>query len=221
MTHVHYKLSLIRHFLGGSPLNRLGWLRSSSKFLNMAIYSLNTRWTVFQGGKPLVSKRKDSGSNINSLALLSSVQLKSMLGEELVFGQGERPGESSESATAGNIDTSVLESCRLRGPPVVFLGLEEHEGVQALPSSEFRTPERPEDISGVPHFSVDLYGIPDDEIAKLLEEAAEDNTVLTFDEPRSAAQKFSMVEAAIFAEARSMLDWNTRNKVYPFFLLSI
>lgn len=213
MTYARYKISSISHFLGGSPLNRLGWLRSSSKFLNMAIYSVNTRWTVFQGGKPLVSSRKDSGSNISSLALLSSAQLKGVLGEELVFGQGERPGESSEPVTVGNIDTSVLESCRLRGPPVVFLGLEEHEGVQALPSSEFRTPERPEDISGVPYFSVDLFGIPDNEIVKLLDEAAEDNTVLTFDEPRSAAQRFSMVEAAIFAEARSMLDWNMRNKV--------
>lgn len=204
------------HFLGGSPLNRLGWLRSSSKFLNMAIYSLNTRWTVFQGGKPLVAKRKDpNGNNTSSLALLSSAQLKGVLGEKLVFGQGERSGESSESATTENVDTGVLESCRLRGPPVVFLGLEENEGVQALPSSEFRNPERSEDISGVPYFSVDLLGIPDNEIVKLLEEAAEDNIALTFDEPRSAAQKFSMVEAAIFAEARSMLDWNMRNKFCP------
>lgn len=209
-----HKLTFHSHFLGGSPLNRIGWLRPSSEFLNMAIGFSDTKWTVFQGGKPLVSERKGSSTDTSSLALLTSIQLESVLGEKPVFGQGKNSGESSKSFDAdSNVDKSVLESCRLRGPPVVFLGLKEHEGVQALPSSEFQTPERPEDISGVPYFSVDLLGVPDNEIQKLINEVAADNVALSFVEPRSASQKFSMVEAAIFAEARSMLDWNMRNKV--------
>ncbi|GJJ09671.1 hypothetical protein Clacol_003895 [Clathrus columnatus] len=175
----------------------------------MAVYAPGTKWTVFQAGKPLVTTPKDG--DIPSLALLSSSQIKSLLGDEIVFGQGENPKDSSESS-----NESVLESCRFRGPPVVFLGLHEPEGTQALPSSEFRTPERTEDIPGVPYLSVDLSGIPANQIETLLREAVDDdNNILSFEEPRSITQKFNMFEAAVFAEARSMLDWNMRNKFCP------
>ena len=33
-------------------------------------------------------------------------------------------------------------------------------------------------------------------------------------EPRTAAAGFNTFEAAIFSEARSMVDWNARNKVH-------
>ncbi|KIJ25743.1 hypothetical protein M422DRAFT_216569 [Sphaerobolus stellatus SS14] len=193
------------HFLGGSPLNRLSWLRTSTKFMNMAALEVpDARWTLFQSGKPLVSRGVDGGPK--SFAVLKAAQIKHLLGEEPLFGQGEKTGELVSS------EGSVVESNRVRGPPIVFLGVHEPEGVQALPSSEFRTPETSKDISGVPYFSVELSGVPEDVIEELLKSAAPEGQTLKFDDPRSASATFSMFDAAVFAEARSMLDWIIRNK---------
>jgi len=195
------------HFLGGSPLNRLSWLRPSAKFLNMAIDSLDTQWTVFQAGKPLVKRTTSDGPK--SFALLRTAQIKHLLGEQPFFGQSETVGEIVSSTG------SAVEACRLKGPPIVFLGLNELDGTRALPSSEFRTPEMAADISGAPYFSVDIAGASDNAIEELLSSVAEEGQTLKFDEPRSATAAFTMFEAAVFAEARSMLDWNTRNKFCP------
>jgi NAD+ diphosphatase len=143
-----------------------------------------------------------------ALAMLKTSHVKHLLGEEPFFGQGQFPGESATS------DVSVLEACRSRGLPIVFLGLNEPEGTTALPSSEFRTPETADDISGAPFFSIDITGVSEAVADELLASAAEGGESLGFDEPRSTAAQFSMFDAATFSVARSMLDWNSRNKVF-------
>ncbi|KAF8509833.1 NUDIX hydrolase domain-like protein [Gautieria morchelliformis] len=192
------------NFLGGGFLNRLSWLRSSPKFLNMAIQTPESRWAVFRAGQPLVTQSPNGGAK--ALAMLKTSHVKHLLGEEPFFGQGQSPGESATP------DASVLEACRLRGLPIVFLGLNEPEGTTALPSSDFRTPETANDISGAPFFSIDITGVSAAVTDELLASAAEGGESLGFDEPRSTAAQFSMFDAATFSVARSMLDWNTRNK---------
>lgn len=173
----------------------------------MAIQMPGTCWTVMKTGQPLVSRPPNGGPK--ALALLKTSHVKQFLGEEPVFGQGQSSGESAAS------DVSALEACRLRGLPIVFLGLKEPAGTQALPSSEFRTPETESDISGAPYFAIDISGVSETVTHELLRTAAENGETLNFDEPRSATASFSMFDGATFAVARSMLDWNTRNKV-PF-----
>ena len=44
-------------------------------------------------------------------------------------------------------------------------------------------------------------------------EAAKAGAELAFSEPRAAMSGLDVFQAAIYAEARSLVDWNTRNKV--------
>ena len=176
--------------------------------MNMAVQTPESRWTVFQAGQPLVTRPANGGPRA-ALALLRTSHVKHLIGEAPYFGQGESLGESVTS------DTPVLEACRLRGLRIVFLGLKEPEGTQALPSSEFRTPETADEISGAPYFSIDITEVSETVTAELLTSAAEGGESLRFEEPRSASTSFSMFDGAMFAVARSMLDWNTRNKVPP------
>jgi NAD+ diphosphatase len=68
-------------------------------------------------------------------------------------------------------------------------------------------------VKGTPYFAVDVPG-PAEEVISQLKDTGE--AKYAFGEARSAVMsKFDGFEAALFAEARSMLDWNTRNKVIP------
>ena len=64
------------------------------------------------------------------------------------------------------------------------------------------------------HQSIKRAGV---EPATGQEWASKDEAGVTFEfaEPRSATSALTMFEAAIFAVARSMIDWNVRNKVSP------
>ncbi|OJA10338.1 hypothetical protein AZE42_07345 [Rhizopogon vesiculosus] len=197
------------NFLGGSPLNRLSWLRPSHSFLNAVIVSPATRWILFNGGQPLISSHP--GTQKRSLALLTTNEVKPLLGAEPFFGQCEREGEVCAS------DIHVLEASRIRGPSVVFLGLKEADVTSgsALPSSDFKDPYTAvENLEGTPYFSVDVVDLDENTINEAIEntELAKDGSALTFMEPRAAMSSLDVYTASIFAEARSMVDWNQRNK---------
>jgi hypothetical protein len=56
--------------------------------------------------------------------------------------------------------------------------------------------------------------LDEDKINETIENSdlAKDGSVLTFMEPRAAMSSLDGSTASIFAEARSMVDWNQRNK---------
>lgn len=134
-----------------------------------------------------------------------------MLGAEPFFGQGEQEGQHCAS------DSHVLEAARVRGPSIVFLGLKETENSgNALPSSEFKDPHSAvAKLTGTPYFSADVADLDESKVNEAIEntELAKDGSTLTFVEPRAAMSSLDAYTAAIFAEARSMVDWNQRNKV--------
>ena len=208
---------MCRHvnFLGGSPLNRLSWLRPSTSFLNAVLASKDTRWIVFQSGKPLV--KLTPGSKESVLARLPTTDVRALLGPSPVFGQGKEPGATHEASAHS------LEAARLHGPPIVFLGAHEPEGLDitsALPSTEFSASEDPDllvaKLHGIPYFALDAGNSSEDELKSLVTDSSEAKIgegYLEFVEPRSASSNFSFFEAGVFAEARSMLDWNARNRV--------
>lgn len=184
--------------MGGSPLNRLSWLRTSATFLNAIAISPSTRWIAFRRGDPLIAG--------HALARLTIDDIRPIIGPEPFFGQGQNDGESAPEGT------EVVETARFRGPPVVFLGLDEHQQhAEALPSTEFsgNDPQvTAQNFNGTPYFTVDVSNVPESQVDDLLRDRQ-----YSFSEPRVAMQKMSMSEAGLFAVARSMVDWNARNKV--------
>ena len=198
--------------MGGSPLNRLSWLRPSQAFLNAVVASPATRWIVFKNGTPLLARNPNTEKR--TLALLTTNDVKPLLGLDPFFGQGQNPGESSTSTE----EMPVLEAARLHGPRVVFLGLEERDPTtaSALPSSDFKEPEvAVANIDGTPYFSVDVADVEEGQVNEVIQNSELLTTTdveLAFTDPRAAMGALDLFSAAMFASARSMVDWNDRNR---------
>jgi len=191
----------------------LSWLRPSQTVLNAIIVAPATRWLLFNSGQPLVTSR--AGSGRRTLAYLSTDDVRPFLGPEPFFGQGR---DERESAPTG---VSVLEAGRHRGVTIVFLGLQEPQTgstSNALPSSDFTDPKSAvANLNGTPFFSVDVAELEEDKVNEVLKcsSLARNGETLIFSEPRAAMNDLDEFNAAIFAEARSMVDWNQRNKFCP------
>jgi NAD+ diphosphatase len=191
--------------MGGSPLNRLSWLRSSAPFLNAAVDSPTTRWILFNAGQPLIV------TSSKTIAQLPTEHVRLLLGASPYFGQGQHEGE----LVPADSDDHVLEAARHRGAPLVFLGLHEPQedgghGSGALPTSEFTDADKAvSNIKGTLYFSLEVSELPQADVENVV--ASQEG--LAFTEPRAAAATLDPFAAAVFAEARSMVDWNTRNKV--------
>jgi len=152
-----------------------------------------------------------------TLAYLSTEDVKPFLGPEPFFGQGSADGELvSESGD----QHSVTLAARHRNPRLVFLGLHEPSNSNALPSSEFADPETAiSNLSGTAYFALDVLDL--DLTPTRLEEilsvtsVAQQGGQLSWSEPRSVIQTLDAFSSGIFASARSMIDWNQRNKFCP------
>jgi NAD+ diphosphatase len=137
------------------------------------------------------------------------------LGSEPFFGQGKDERENAPTAV------SVLEAGRHRGVVIVFLGLQEPRSgstTNALPSSDFTDPKSAvANLNGTPFFSVDVANLEEDKVNEVLKNSslARNGETLIFSEPRAVVNDLDEFNAAIFAEARSMVDWNQRNKFCP------
>lgn len=205
------------NMFSGSPLNRLSWLRTSHPFLNAIIVSPKTRWAVFNSGQPLVYA--NSGLvHEQSLAFLSTSDVRPFLGPEPFFGQGKEEGELVVESP--ETQHSPTEAARHHSSPIIFLGLKENSKSNALPSCDFVDPEAAiANLDGVPYFSIDIFelGLTDERIKEILEasSAAQDGQTLSWSEPRILMSGLDSFSGGVFAEARSMVDWNQRNKFCP------
>lgn len=71
-------------------------------------------------------------------------------------------------------------------------------------------------VQGSAYFSLDVTDVDSAELDNVLASSVattQEGLKLTFSEPRAVMSTLDAFEAAIFAEARSMIDWNARNKV--------
>jgi NAD+ diphosphatase len=211
------------NFFAGNPLNRLAWLRTSPAFLNAVVKSPETRWVLFNEGKPLLSTPGTAGSSV--LARLSTRDVRGLLGPEPYFSQAEREGETAAQ------DVKELQAARLHGPPVVFLGLHEHQdntggATHVLPSSEFSGKDDAEavvaKIRGTPYFSLDVSGFEETRVSEVLgsSEASRGGTKLEFMDGRAAMNLIDQFDSGIFSTARTLVDWTARNKVSCLVLLA-
>ena len=205
--------------MGGSPLNRLSWLRNNPTFLHITLTSPKTRWVIFNDGQPLVNTTKslETRKDVNNLAYYSTSQVKPLLGPLPYFSQGENPGDTlppelitTEHSGAGKF----LEAARLHGPPIIFLGtLEPNDHIVSETGSV--NPDAVEELHGEPYFALDVTSISHDDVQKTfnLKSSGDEITRTIFGEPRDTGLSLKQFDAAIFSTARTMLDWNARNKV--------
>ncbi|OBZ70949.1 Peroxisomal NADH pyrophosphatase NUDT12 [Grifola frondosa] len=170
-----------------------------------------TRWVLFKSGQPLLAEVEKK----RSLARLTTADVKLILGSEPFFSQGQHAGDPAAAPVP------ILEAARFHGPPIVFLGLHEPDinTADALPSSDFSAKTDPvtviANIKGTPYFSLDVSDVEQKELEETLQnaEVSKNGATLLFSEGRAAMDNFDSFEAAVFAEGRSMTDWNGRNKV--------
>lgn len=140
------------------------------------------------------------------MALLTTAEVEHFLGPEPYFGQGPMEG-----GTIPTVDLHILEAARFRGAPIVFLGLSESQLNDYSPT--IAPEELAEALVGTPFFSIDLSEVGQTKLDRLVQTPGTDGSQLSFAEPRGATRGMSQFDAAVFAEARSMVDWNYRNKV--------
>lgn len=209
------------NLFAGSPLNRLSWLRSSHAFLNAVVSVPSARWIVFNGGQPL---RFSASDRTSDPVFFSTHEVKSFLGPEPYFGQAGKPGDllpnrgSDEPAHGPH---TAFEGARHLGLPIVFLGIDEGEksdSTGALPTSEFTDPQTAlEKLEGTPYFSVDIasLNLSEEKVQEILSQTTlvREGSSIAWTEPRSHMMGIGDKMAAILGSARSMTDWNVRNKV--------
>ncbi|KAF8663665.1 hypothetical protein AX16_000907 [Volvariella volvacea WC 439] len=201
------------NMFSGSPLNRLSWLRPFSPFLNALIVSPATRWVVFKAGEPLVTRRDEKQIPV----ILETRDVRPFLGPEPFFGQGKGAGELLTEEQRG----PATEAARHIGIPVVFLGLHEKVfGETVLPESDIKDPhETVAKLPGTPYFSLDVADLElsEEELANALKgtSVGQSGQVLEWTEPRSLMMGLDATLGSIYAQARSMTDWNYRNKYCP------
>lgn len=189
-------------------------------FLNTAALDPSARWLVFNKScDPLMlinPAGESSAEETRTLALLSTAQVKPLLGFDRLFGQGQSSAEGSSPTTdviepEDHPELKILQAARLRGPKIVFLGVHEREGVQALPTKDFKSAK---DLPGTPYFVLDTSRSDPADLENLLQSAVPSPAhKLAFQESRPATAWLSHFDAPIFALGRSMIDWNARNRV--------
>ena len=165
----------------------------------------------------------DNRSTNPSPVYLTTNDVKPFLGPAPYFGQGKEPGVLINEKDHGKDikHHSPTESARHRGIPVVFLGLHEPQlsgSSAALPTSEFSDPEDAiNKLEGTPYFVMDIADM--DHTPERLQEILKETTpgqegkILDWSEPRASMLNLDIFTAAVFASARSLVDWNLRNKV--------
>lgn len=192
------------NFMSGSPLNRLGWLRSSPKFINRSALSPRTKWLLFRSGNPLIDTR--SGSPIE----VPIQRIQPLLGPLPYFGQGRLDGEEA------NEDVKALESARLRGPKAVFLGVWERERERERDADGVTMEEIAEGVKGDAYFALDVSDVEGSLLEDVQAQLGTTGVQADYVSARTAASRYDRQQGAIFAAAKSLLEWNSRIKVSCF-----
>ena len=198
------------NFMSGSPLNRLSWLRNSTKFVNAASIAPSTRWLLFRSGDPLVHKQ--SGRPVE----LSTKRIEQLLGPTPYFGHGKREGEAQDSTEEG---TKGLASARLRGPTAIFLGVWEGRG-----GDDTVTDVAQGAAKGDAYFVLDVSKVEKEVLDSVQSPEPTENSSdleVEYAPARMAASRFDKQHAAIFAAAKAMIEWNSRIKVCPGYLFDL
>ncbi|CAD6573047.1 MAG: hypothetical protein TREMPRED_000714 [Tremellales sp. Tagirdzhanova-0007] len=179
----------INFYAGQPPLNRLSFHRNSAEKLNRHLESKDARFVIFKELKPLM-KKGEAGTTL----FLSHKDLEGRIGNRF-------SGPSPEDAQSKD-RSRLFEAARLpyTSPALVFLGVDDRPDASSASVPAAQDPQKPE---GVPYFALDA-GTEEWNV-----EGGE------WGDARASGSAMPGWEAGIFAQARALLDWNTRNKFCP------
>ncbi|GAA5909248.1 hypothetical protein JCM6882_003778 [Rhodosporidiobolus microsporus] len=221
----------MQNYYAGNPLNRLSYLRSSPAFLTSALRSPKSRFVLLDSLAILC----DPPTNADPARHVATVGWKDVEGyigdaekvfkgvdgkkddevaDLAVLGEG---GQAFDKETVGQLTHEEKRQYFINQPALLFLGVDERsapESAQSLPLS------KPDELStlethspyGIPYWALDVSKFADLK-EKVLAEV--DGKKREFGDLRAGSQTIPGEEAAIAAEARALVDWNTRNRFCP------
>ncbi|KAK6596778.1 NUDIX domain-containing protein [Botrytis cinerea] len=171
----------VANYFSGSPLNRVSFLRANHDFISSAFTHPATNFLLLNNLAPLT---KDP----SHLAYSSHSDITGLT--------GQNPFEKDEETMIKEFNSSKTS------PLVLFLGLDER--------SKDKEGFKHGIYSGIPYFAIDVtpkgtYENEANSVVKAMQEKG-----LVFQEGRML-MSLDAQEAAIFAQARALLDWNARN----------
>ncbi|KAF7914400.1 uncharacterized protein EAF01_000806 [Botrytis porri] len=171
----------VANYFSGSPLNRVSFLRANHEFISSAFTHPATNFLLLNNLAPLT---KDP----SHLAYSSHSDITGLT--------GQNPFEKDEETMIKEFNSSKTL------PLVLFLGLDER--------SKEKEGFKHGIYSGIPYFAIDVtpkgtYENEANSVVKAMQEKG-----LVFQEGRML-MSLDAQEAAIFAQARALLDWNARN----------
>ncbi|KAJ6146978.1 hypothetical protein N7497_008960 [Penicillium chrysogenum] len=170
------------NYFSSSPINRLSFLRSDHPFLSTALKHPSARFVLLNNLAPLTP---------------SPAQLHYAKYDEVQKLVPHDIFDTSEEEMIKNYDS------RKTHPTLIFLGLDENRKEGGLAWKIY---------SGTPYFAVDVTpkGSEEQQTAAKDVIGAMEAKGLSFFQTR-VVMSFSADEAAIYAQARALMDWNTRN----------
>ncbi|GAA5923106.1 NAD(+) diphosphatase [Sporobolomyces koalae] len=213
----------MQNYYAGNPLNRLSYLRSSQAFLTSALRSDKAQFLVLDRLQPLCEP--PSGDE-RRFARLEWNDVKQFIGDpDKVFAavDGKNDdlvanlalvGEDSDR-TVGDLSAEEKRSYFVNKPALVFLGVDERSAPASSKSLPLSKPTEHSTLEshspyGVPYWVLDVSNLGD-----FKQRLLEAKSGREFVELRAASSVIANDEASIGAEARSLVDWNTRNKFCP------
>lgn len=135
--------------------------------------------------------------------------------ESKMFGQVYVPPNERKGRHGGEF-ADMMTARFTSAPIVVFLGVLESSST----SLDQPSVQVSEGVKGVPYFALDVAGTgKEQDILGLKIEGVDEE--VGWGSARLASAGFTSEDSAIFGEARSMLDWNARNKVSIFPLIPL
>ncbi|KAL1882768.1 hypothetical protein VTK73DRAFT_893 [Phialemonium thermophilum] len=180
----------IANYFSGSPLNRLSFLRSNHEFLQAAFSHPSAAFLVMNKLNPLVT------ADSQNLAFVSST--------DVVPFTGPVPFLKPEKEMVENFNSDETQ------PLILFLGVDDKNQMppHGGPGIE---PFRFKEYLGNPYFAVDVtpQGTLTEPANKVIS-ALKEKGLLFYDKaPRHTG--LPAQQAALYAQARALLDWNARN----------
>ncbi|GAA5823375.1 hypothetical protein JCM3770_006844 [Rhodotorula araucariae] len=214
------------NYYAGNPLNRLSYLRDSAAFLASALNSPKARFLPLDGLSPLSVTGKDG---VRHLKFLTYADVQQYVGDAAhVFKgvDGKKDEDVSELAllgvegrklgksTVGELTPEEKRHYFINQPALVFLGVDERAAPESAKSLPLSKPDEHSTLEthspyGEPYWAIDVTHFRE------LKQKVQRDGAARFLELRSGAQTMPNDEASIAAEARSLVDWNTRNKFCP------
>ncbi|GAA5971744.1 hypothetical protein JCM8115_004230 [Rhodotorula mucilaginosa] len=219
----------MQNYYAGSPLNRLSYLRSVPSFLASALESPKAKFIALDSLQPLC---KDDKDGVRKLHYLKWKDVKDLVGPDPkhvfhgVDGKNEddvpamavlgKPQQMQfRKAKVGELSAAEKRDYFLNQPALVFLGVDERSAPESAKSLPVSKPDENSTLEthsphGDPYWAIDVSTFKHLKKRIMLEHGG-----AKFMELRSGAQTMPNEEASIAAEARSLIDWNTRNRFCP------